>query len=153
MKDFKQLIHQWQRSELTTMKCLSVEDNNSFMLSALEYLAADLNRPTALIPHTCDRIEIAIGMITKTYFSYGKLNCQSADDWREKERRIRVLLNAPMHIPDIPVTPDNLYRLIRYYVEKEQVEVVLTDFGMILPIEAALRSLAEELNIAIVSFQ
>jgi hypothetical protein len=92
-------------------------------------------------------------MITKTYFSYGKLNCQCADDWREKEWRIRALLNAPMHIPDIPVTSDNLYRLIRYYVEEEHVEVVLTDFGMILSIEDTLRSLAEELNIAIVSFQ
>ena len=160
----------WQASDLVIIAGRPAMGKTSFALSMAKNIAADYNTPIAFFSLEMSNVQLVNRLISNACEIQGSkiLNGQlQPDEWDRLDKRVNVLLDAPLYVDDTPgLSVFELSTKARRLVREHGVKIIMIDYlqlmnanGMrfssrqeeVSTISRSLKSLAKDLNIPIIA--
>jgi replicative DNA helicase len=160
----------WQASDLVIVAGRPAMGKTSFALSMAKNIAADFKVPIAFFSLEMSNVQLVNRLISNACEIQGSkiLNGQlQPDEWDRLDKRVNVLLDAPLYVDDTPgLSVFELRTKARRLVREHDVKIIMIDYlqlmnanGMrfssrqeeVSTISRSLKGLAKELDIPIIA--
>lgn len=160
----------FQEKDIIIVGARPAMGKTAFALSLAKNIAIDYNIPVAFFSLEMDHVQLALRLISNVCEIPGKslqTGRLTRDEWDRYEKRLSLLLDAPMYIDDTPGLSVGAFRSkARKLVREKGVKVIFVDYLQLMhytgkrfntrqeevsEISRSLKGIAKELNVPIVA--